>query len=52
MTEHFSEITMVDLRYIQMSYKDIIDVSEYDKVMFVYNASTFMSDRNLKKLMY
>lgn len=52
MTEHFSEITMVDLRYIQMSYKDIIDVSEYDKVMFLYNASTFMSDRNLKKLMY
>lgn len=52
MTEHFSEITMVDLRYIQMSYKDIIDVSDYDKVMFLYNASTFMSDRNLKKLMY
>lgn len=52
MTEHFSEITMVDLRYIQMSYKELIDVSEYDKVMFVYNASTFMSDRNLKKLMY
>ncbi|MBQ5334201.1 MAG: hypothetical protein J6K92_13230 [Oscillospiraceae bacterium] len=52
MTEHFSEITMVDMRYIQMSYKDIIDVSEYDKVMFLYNASTFMSDRNLKKLMY
>ncbi|MCI7767799.1 MAG: DHHW family protein [Oscillospiraceae bacterium] len=52
MTEHFSEITMVDLRYIQMSYKDIIDVSKYDKVMFLYNASTFMSDRNMKKLMY
>lgn len=52
MTEHFSEITMVDLRYIQMSYKDIIDVSDYDKVLFLYNASTFMSDRNLKKLMY
>lgn len=47
---HYSEITMADLRYIQTSYKDMIDVSRYDTVMFLYNASTFMSDDNLKKL--
>lgn len=52
LTEHYSEIVMVDLRYIQMSYKQLIDVSEYDSVLFLYNASTFMSDENLKKLMF
>lgn len=52
LTEHYSEITMVDLRYIQLSYKRLIDVSDYDSVLFLYNASTFMSDENLKKLMY
>lgn len=52
MTEHYSEITMVDLRYIQISYKELIDVSDYDQVLFLYNASTFMSDENIKKLSY
>ena len=51
-TEHYSEITMVDLRYIQISYKELIDVSDYDQVLFLYNASTFMSDENIKKLSY
>ncbi|MDE6592009.1 MAG: hypothetical protein K2K57_02955 [Oscillospiraceae bacterium] len=52
LTAHYSKITMVDLRYINMSYKDIIDVSDYDCALFLYNASTFMSDENLKKLNY
>lgn len=52
LTPHYSEITMVDLRYIQLSYKQLIDPSEYDQTLFLYNASTFMSDENIKKLMY
>ncbi len=52
LTEHYSEITMIDMRYISLSYKDLIDVSQYDKTMFLYNVSTFMSDENLKKLMF
>ncbi|MCM1577386.1 MAG: DHHW family protein [Ruminococcus sp.] len=52
LTAHYGKITMIDLRYINMSYKDIIDVSEYDSTLFLYNASTFMSDENLKKLNY
>lgn len=52
LTEHYSEITMVDLRYIQLSYKELIDVSDYDQVLFLYNASTFMTDQNIKKLMF
>ena len=48
--QHYSEVTMVDLRYIQLDYKELIDVSSYDQVMFLYNALTFSTDRNLKKL--
>lgn len=52
LTQHYSEITLIDLRYIQMSYKELIDPSDYDQVLFLYNASSFMSDTNLRKLAY
>lgn len=52
LTQHYSEITLVDLRYIQMSYKTLINPEEYDQVLFLYNASTFMTDTNLRKLAY
>lgn len=50
LTEHFSEITMVDMRYIQLPIGDVIDTARYDKVLFLYNVSTFMSDENVKRL--
>lgn len=49
---HYSEITLLDLRYIQTSYKKLVNVSDYTNVLFLYNASTFSTDENLKKLMY
>ncbi len=52
LSQHYSEITMLDLRYIQISYDQLVDVSEYDQVLIMYNASTFMSDENIKKLMF
>ncbi len=52
LANHYSEICMLDLRYIQISYKELVNVADYDAVLFVYNASTFMSDDDLKKLKY
>lgn len=52
LTEHYSEITLIDLRYIQISYKQFLDPEEYDQVLFLYNASSFMSDTDLRKLAY
>ena len=52
LTENYSEITLLDMRYIQISYKSVIDVTEYDQVLFLYNASSFSTDRNVKKLSY
>ncbi len=52
LTQHYSEITLVDMRYIQMSYKSVVNPEEYDQVMFLYNASSFMTDVNIRKLAY
>lgn len=52
LTEDYSEITLIDMRYIQLSYKKIIDVSEYDEALFLYNVSSFAGDTDLKKLLY
>lgn len=51
-TDHYSEITLIDMRYIQISYKKIIDVSDYDEALILYNVSSFAGDTDLKKLLY
>lgn len=50
--DHYSEITLIDMRYIQISYKKIIDVSDYDEALILYNVSSFAGDTDLKKLLY
>ncbi len=50
--QNYSEVTMLDLRYIQISYKELIDISDFDAVLFLYNVSSFTTDENLKKLTY
>jgi hypothetical protein len=52
LAENYGKITLLDMRYIQTGIDDIIDVSQYDKVLFIYNVSSFMSDTHLRKLMY
>ncbi|MEG0614323.1 MAG: DHHW family protein [Oscillospiraceae bacterium] len=50
LAQHYSEITLVDMRYINTAYADILEVSDYDQVMFLYNAATFAGETNIKKL--
>ncbi len=52
LAEHYEEITMVDLRYIRINLSSLVDISEYNQIMLLYNASTFSSDRNLMNLNY
>ncbi len=47
---HYSEITLLDLRYIQTSIEDYVDINDYDQILILYNVSTFSSDINLRKL--
>lgn len=42
LAEHYSEITMLDTRYIQVPINRLIDPTEYDQALLCYNVSTFM----------
>ena len=50
LAQHYSEITMVDLRYLNNAYKDILEIEEYDQTLFLYSCSTFATDSTIKKL--
>lgn len=52
LTENYSEITILDMRYIKMSYRELVNVEDYDQVLFLYNASSFATDTNLRQLAY
>ena len=48
LADHYSEITMLDTRYIQVPYTELVDPEEYDQVLFMYNVSTFMDGIQLR----
>ena len=50
LSQHYSEITMVDMRYIKQSLGKTVDLSRYDQALFVYNAETYVSDTSIAKL--
>lgn len=47
---HYSKITVVDLRYIKTKYTDYFDVNDYDQVLFLYNCITFSEDTGINRL--
>ena len=50
LTKHFSNVTVVDLRYM-MKLGDYANASEFDRVLILYNASTFAADANIPKIL-
>lgn len=46
---HYSEITMIDLRYFT-SLDQYITLKDYDQILFVYNFASIVGDTNIKKL--
>lgn len=48
LTQHYSEIAVIDLRYVKTSISDFVNPNEYDQTLFLYNASTFAEDKNIK----
>lgn len=50
LTKHYSRITVLDMRYINVDYRMFIDVNDYDQVLFLYNVITFSEDSNIYKL--
>lgn len=50
LTNHYSNITILDMRYINTGYSNLVDISEYDSVLILYNAITFSEDTGIRKL--
>ena len=44
LANHYSRITMVDLRYINVDLNMLIKLSDYDQALVMYNAITFAED--------
>lgn len=52
LTQHFSEITLVDLGSVGSSgLEGVVDINDYDQILILYNFSDFATDTNLKKLL-
>ncbi|MGN0650638.1 MAG: DHHW family protein [Oscillospiraceae bacterium] len=50
LSKHYSKITMVDMRYINVGLDYFLNVDDYSQIMFMYNAVSFSSDEHIKKL--
>ena len=50
LAQHYSEITMLDMRYISVAPEAILDVDEYRQVMILYNISGFAADTDLRRI--
>lgn len=48
LTQNYSEISVIDLRYVKNSMEDFVNPDEYDDTLFLYNESTFSEDKNIK----
>lgn len=44
LANHYSKITMVDMRYINVDLNMFVDLDSYTQTMFMYNAITFAQD--------
>ncbi len=52
LTEDYSEITLVDLRYINMNIDDLVNIEEYNQVLFLYSIDVFSHQKNPSKLKF
>ncbi|MBD5080181.1 MAG: hypothetical protein HDT44_00245 [Ruminococcaceae bacterium] len=51
LSKEYKKVSMIDLRYINMDFRVMAPLKEYDQMMFVYNVITFSEDEsNLLKL--
>ena len=48
--QHYSEITLIDMRYINKSLDELVDLNSFSQVLFLYNSANYSVDHNIKKL--
>lgn len=50
LSKHYSKIAMVDMRYINTSLDQLINLNDYSQVLFMYNVISFSEDTGLTNL--
>jgi len=48
--QNYSKITVVDPRYLKTAVTEYINPDDYTHTLFLYNASTFSTDKNVKNI--
>lgn len=48
--QHYEQITLIDMRYINQDFTELVDPGEYAQTLFVYNVGGFITETSLKKL--
>ncbi len=50
LSKHYSKITMLDMRYINVGLDYFLDIDDYSQVLFMYNVISFAGDDKIVKL--
>ena len=50
LSKHYSKIAMVDMRYINTSLDQLINLNDYSQVLFMFNVISFAEDTGLSNL--
>ncbi len=50
LTQHYSKITLVDMKCINGNLESLVSADDYSQVLFLYNASDFANDTYLKRI--
>lgn len=48
--ESYDKITLVDLRYLNTSFEEYVDLNEYSQVLFLYSMDTIITTTDLTKI--
>ncbi len=50
LVDDFANIHIIDLRYLSEGLDAIIEKEDFDNILFLYNAETFVNDRDIPKI--
>lgn len=50
LAEHFGEITLLDTRYCSQNDISTLDITQYDKIVVMFNVSSFSEERSISLL--
>ncbi len=51
LAEHFSEVTLIDMRYAIGAVSDVVDIESYDRVLFMLSTTVFSGQQNTSMIL-